>query len=398
MYISPVLPTDLKGNIDEEILVLSEKVCIESAKLTSSHNKYIINSIRELLRKTNSYYSNKIESEGTHPISIEKAMKKNFSENSKERNLQKLSLGYIETLKELEEQKGNIYNREFIKNIHRIFYEKTNIKDFLEIPFGADGKTLTMEIGRFRNIDVEVNDFLAPRHQELDSLFNEFETLYRFNKETSTKAKQLLYALSSHHRILYAHPFLDGNGRVARLFLDAALSDMNLEGYGLWNISRGLARDSKQYSENLKHADRIKQGMTDGRGVLSSRSLGYYIKYMLEVALDQIEFMKENIKMNTLGKRIENYIKMSQVGMYSIEPLPKYSELVFKELLIHGEISRGSVEVVINKSRSTATKLIKKLEEMEYIQSDTPKGSIHLKFNAYFASKIIPQLMPDIGE
>ena len=49
-------------------------ICTKSAMLVGTHNIHIINGIEDLLRKVNSYYSNKIESEGTHPIDIEKAI------------------------------------------------------------------------------------------------------------------------------------------------------------------------------------------------------------------------------------------------------------------------------------------------------------------------------------
>jgi hypothetical protein len=35
---------------------------------------------------------------------------------------------------------------------------------------------------------------------------------------------------------------------------------MKLEGYGLWNISRGLARDVKEYQRYLSYADMKRQG------------------------------------------------------------------------------------------------------------------------------------------
>jgi len=101
MYITPVLPIDIKGNIDDDLLCLAEKVCIKSASLAGNHNQIVLNSIKDLLRTTNSYYSNKIESEGTHPIDIENAMKKNFSTDEQKRNLQFLSLAYIGAQKQL---------------------------------------------------------------------------------------------------------------------------------------------------------------------------------------------------------------------------------------------------------------------------------------------------------
>lgn len=220
----------------------------------------------------------------------------------------------------------------------------------------------------------------------------EYRSIYKDN----TQALKLLGALSSHHRLVYAHPFYDGNGRVSRLHLDAMFFTMKLRGYGIWNISRGLARNVAEYQKHLSLADMIRQGATDGRGDLSLRGLKYYLHYMLEVSLDQIEFMDKSLSLSTLSNRVSKYVALSHNRMFSIEPLPKYSDILLNALLIRGEIPRGDVEAIIGKGTKTAYTLVKKLQEREYIYSDTPRGTIKIKFNTFFASKIIPDLMPDV--
>ena len=398
MYFSPILPKDIKGNLDQELLLLSEQVCIKSASLKGSHNRHIIDSIKELLRITNSYYSNMIESEGTHPIDIEKAMKKDFFEDKKRKRLQLLSLAHIDTQRFTElyiyENRGiNIYTKEFIKLLHKKFYSAENMDSFLDIEH--DGKIFKIKPGIFREDNVHVGNHIAPKYSDIDATFNSFSNHFKEIYNTHTKAQKLLYALSSHHRLLWIHPFLDGNGRISRLFLDATLFDMDLEGYGLWNISRGLARNSNDYKKNLSFADMNRQGMSDGRGVLSLRGLKYYLKFMLETALDQISFMGSNLELNRLGDRIDKFVMLSEQNMMNISPLPKYSSMLFKELLIAGELQRGKVKDIIGKKERTASMLIKTLLNMDYLESDSPKGAIRLKFNAKFASYVFPELIPN---
>jgi Fic family protein len=397
MYFTPVLPCDIKGHVDEELLSLAESVCIKSASLAGSHNRLIINAIKNFLRKTNSYYSNKIESEGTHPIDIEKAMRKDFSSDEYEKRLQLLSLAHIEVQKYIESSVSNkdelnIFTKQFILQLHNEFYTKEGMESFLTIKY--EDKELQMKPGTFREDDVHVGKHIAPKHSDLNTIFNLFENSYKSIYSPSTQALKLLYALSSHHRLVWIHPFLDGNGRISRLFLDAALLNLKLDGYGLWNISRGLARDSKEYKNQLSLADMPMQSATDGKGPLSLRGLSYYLKYMLQVALDQIEFMNKNLQLSSLGNRIDKFILLSEQGMLDSRPLPKDSSLLFKELLIRGKISRGEVQSIIKKSDRTATTLIKTLSDMDYLESDTPKGAIRLKLNAEFASYLMPDLIP----
>lgn len=397
MYFTPILPMDIKGGMDEELLSLAEKVCIKSASLSGSHNIFIINAIKDLLKKTNSYYSNKIESEGTHPLDIEKAMRKNFSSNEHEKKLQLLSLAHIDVQKYIEanalsREYTNIFTKEFILQLHYEFYTKEGMESFLDITY--EDKKLKMVPGTFRVDDVYVGKHITPKHTELESIFHLFENSYKAIYAPSTQAIKLLYALSVHHRLVWIHPFLDGNGRISRLFLDAAFLNIKLDGYGLWNISRGLARNSAEYKKYLSLADMPMQGATDGKGPLSLRGLTYYLKYMLDIALDQIEFMNKNLRLSSLGHKIDKYVLLSQQGLLSSKPLPKYSSLLFKELLISGEIPRGSVKDIINKSDRTATTLIKTLVQMNYLESDTPKSALRLKLNAEFASYLMPDLIP----
>jgi Fic family protein len=393
---TPILPTDNQGNIDPELLSMAEELCIKSSALTGSHAPQVLFGIKELLRKVNSYYSNQIESEGTHPIDIDRATRQEFSSDSKEKRLQQLSLVHIEVQRYVESYfTGNQtpYSREFILDVHKELYSHSDMENFLQIEDKQNNTTIEMIPGELRKKNVQVGRHVAPDFSQLNTLFNKYELLYKIPNHT-TQAKKVIYALASHHRLAWIHPFLDGNGRTARLILDGTFSHMSLEGYGLWNISRGLSRRSEDYKRYLALADMPRQGDLDGRGALSTKSFISYNKFMLEVALDQVDFMHKNLKMHLLHERIESYVRLSREGLLSINPLPKYSEFLFKELLLLGEMPRGKVMNVIGTKERTATALIKELIQQDFLESDTPKGAIRLKFNAHFASYIFPELIP----
>ena len=396
MDFTPLLPNDNQGNIDAELLSMAEKLCIKSASLSGSHAPQVLYGIKELLRKVNSYYSNQIESEGTHPIDIDKATRQEFSSDSKEKQLQQLSLVHIEVQKYVESyfNEGQTpYSREFILNVHRELYSHPDMAHFLQIEDKENHKIVEMIPGKLRESNVRVGQHIAPDYTELAHFFEKYEHLYKVPNH-ATQAKQVIFALASHHRLMWIHPFLDGNGRTARLVLDGIFNAMSLEGYGLWNISRGLSRRSEDYKRYLALADMVRQGNLDGRGALSTKAFISYIKFMLEIALDQVDFMNKNLKMHSLHERIESYVRLSKEGLFNTKPLPKYSELLFKELLMVGEVPRGKVMDIIGTKDRTATTLIKELIQMDFLESDTPKSAIRLNFNAHFASYIFPELIP----
>ena len=120
MRFTPIAPTGLNNIFPKELEIKAEKVCFESKELTGGYSGILLNEIKQLLRVINCYYSNKIESEGTHPINIEKALNKEFKDDSKEKELQFLALAYIETQKYLEDLQGDYlgFDVELIKEAH----------------------------------------------------------------------------------------------------------------------------------------------------------------------------------------------------------------------------------------------------------------------------------------
>jgi len=397
MNFTPIAPTDIKGNINNKLLEKANTLLLEAAKLEGSHTPQILQAVKDLLYTVNSYYSNKIESEGTHIIDIERAMQKEYSTDVKKRNLQILSLAHIEVQKECESYfsknpNSSAYDKEFILGIHKSFYSKKGMEPFLHISH----KNIKEELipGVLRQQDVKVGNHIAPYAKEVDTLMNEFEYLYNKSLKSSDAIK-LIHILSSHHRLMWIHPFLDGNGRTARLALDGAFVSIKMRGYGLWNISRGLARDSDEYKSNLAYADMIKQGERDGKGALSSTALAEFVEFMLDTALDQVEYMNKHLKLNALTEKIELYVQRVNDGLLGIAPLPKHSEKIFKYLLLSGECTRGKIPEIIGMKERTASRVISELLKRNFIVSDSKAGSIRLKIGVSMASYLFPMLVPE---
>ena len=398
MNFTPIAPTDINGNIDSNLIDKANRLLIEAAKLEGSHTPQVLQAVKELLYTVNSYYSNKIESEGTHIIDIERAMQQEYSKDTKKRNLQILSLTHIEVQKECEEyfkdaSHVSAYSKEFILGIHKQFYSKKGMEPFLHVTHENMQETITP--GAIRKRAVKVGSHIAPDAIEVDSLMSEFEYLYNKSLQ-SNDAIKLIHILSSHHRLMWIHPFLDGNGRTARLALDGAFVSMKMSGYGLWNISRGLARNSAEYKKYLAHADMIKQGERDGKGILSSQALASYVNFMLDIALDQVAYMNRHLKLNMLTSKMELYVQRVNDGLLDIEPLPKHSEKIFKYLLLSGECARGKVPKIIGMKERTASRVISQLLKRNFIASDSKAGAIRLKIGASMASYLFPMLVPEV--
>ena len=75
-----------------------------SLRLSSKAHPSTLARLRELLRAMNSYYSNRIEGQSTHPLNIERALKRDFSDRPETAKLQRIALAHIDAERELEER------------------------------------------------------------------------------------------------------------------------------------------------------------------------------------------------------------------------------------------------------------------------------------------------------
>ena len=122
-----------------------------------------------------------------------------------------------------------------------------------------------------------------------------------------SKLRQIIALAAAHHRLVWIHPFYDGNGRVARLMSRAMLRRLGI-GSSLWSVARGLARNVNRYKELLMAADEPRRNDLDGRGSLSEAALVDFCEFFLEACVDQIEFMASLLGPSELLRRIQLFV------------------------------------------------------------------------------------------
>jgi Fic family protein len=212
--------------------------------------------------------------------------------------------------------------------------------------------------------------------------------------------RPIITLAAAHHRLMWIHPFLDGNGRVTRLFTDAYFSRIGLSGYGLWNVSRGLARERDKYKNFLGAADSLREGDLDGRGNLSDRTLTEFCRFFLKICLDQTEFMNNLLALGGFLGRLEKYVSLRRAGLILSEkgeplaPLPSRAAAVLTHVAVRGEIPRGEVAGVVAASERTGRNIIKSLLEEGLLTSESEKGKLRLGFPVAAAGYWFPDLYP----
>lgn len=393
----PLHPDDPSGKLEALAMELVEK----ASKLSGTLNPITTVAIADFLRPMNSYYSNLIEGHDTHPLDIDRALKNDFSKNKAKRDLQKEAYAHINVHKKISEEFKNVKvvpiptSAIYLKEIHKKFYDYLP-EDFRSVKT-KEGKIKEVMPGEFRGIEVEVGRHVAPHFKKLDAFVERFENVYDPKaNDNKSKTKRIISIASSHHRLAWIHPFLDGNGRVVRLFSDACFMYENAHALGLWSISRGLARSNKEYKERLANADSARLGDFDGRGNLSNKFLIEFCEYFLKTAIDQIDFMSSVIDPKNMLKRIEGFATL-MVLKGRLKPVAKF---ILIDLFLKGKISKAEAMRITNTSDKTIKLIADSLVEMDLLF--TGKESItmmyYVKYPLTFSPMIFPGLYPSDKE
>ena len=213
----------------------------------------------------------------------------------------------------------------------------------------------------------------------------------RFEKAYARPGKMdsILAAATAHHRLLWIHPFGDGNGRVARLMSYAMLRE-TLDTGGIWSIARGLARDVEAYKEHLGNCDQRRRGDFDGRGHLSEEALARFTEFFLKICLDQVAFMEGLIEPEALRNRILIWSDEEARA----DRLPPKSGAVLEAILFRGELPRGDVERLLGASDRTVRRLTSQLVKRGVVTSESSRAPLRLAFPAALVERWLPGLFP----
>ena len=390
-YMEPLLPEDRDGRLSR----LALEVIRRAERLRAYLHPVTHRGVVDLVRSMNSYYSNLIEGHRTVPRDIDAALRREFAGDKAQRDLQQMHWAHVETQRWMERalQKGSvptICGAEFLCAVHREYYSRLP-PDFQEVE-NEHGKRYRVEPGELRRAVVSVGIHLAPAADAVQALLERFHEVYA--PLVSNTPEGLVAAAAAHHRLAWIHPFLDGNGRVTRLFTQAWLHLADASADGLWTLARGLARRQSDYRAALANADERRLNDFDGRGYLSERRLSEWCAFLLQTAVDQLEFMSGLLGLERMQMRIVGYAERRE----SAKELPSGSSLALREAFLRGEIPRGEVARALNVSPRTGQTVTGRLLREGLLVSDSPKGPLRLGFPGHAAASYFPDLFPAGGD
>ncbi|HTF72350.1 MAG TPA: Fic family protein [Edaphobacter sp.] len=377
------------GSRHREMLTdLAFDLAQKSAGFRRSLPTSFLTSIATLVRSMNCYYSNLIEGHNTHPVDIERALRNDYSQDARKRDLQLEATAHIAVQKWIDE--GGLkairpFSTEGICEIHRRFCELLP-EDLLWVEDPTTKQRQRVVPGEQRKGEVRVGDHIAISPGAVSRFLNRFAEVYG----NLGKADSVLVVAAAHHRLLWIHPFLDGNGRVTRLMSHAMLLDA-LDTGAVWSVARGLARNEATYKQLLANCDRPRRNDLDGRGNLSEEALAEFTRFFLTVSIDQVIFMETLVQPDHLRARIllwaEEEIRLGT--------LPPKSGSILEAVLYRGELPRQDVDTVVGTGERQARRIASSLLERGVLESDSPRAPLRLTFPAALAHRWMPGLFPE---
>ena len=370
-----------------ELTDLAVELVQRAAGLRRGLPEGINESLSSLARAMNCCYSNLIEGHDTHLTDIERALRGDYNSDTGKRKLQLEARAHISVQEWID--KGGLKSGPTavasLREIHRRFGELLP-EELLRVENPDTGEIVSVVPGELRSRGVRVGRHVPVSPGAVPRFVERFESVYRGLGKTDT----ILASAAAHQRLLWIHPFPDGNGRVARLMSDAMLSEV-LGAVRIWSISRGLARNEESYRNHLMACDTGRRNDLDGRGPLSEEALAKFTRFFLTTCIDQVDFMERL----TVPDRLLNRILLWTEEEILAGELPPQSRIIMREVLYRGEIPRGEVTRLLGSSPRHARRITSVLLKRGILVSRSTRAPLRLAFPAEFASRWLPGLFPE---
>lgn len=202
--------------------------------------------------------------------------------------------------------------------------------------------------GKFRADQVVVNDprkrkiaYIPPSASDVNNLMNE---LVDYLERDFNNTDPLLLAGIFHKQFVVIHPFMDGNGRTARIVTKYLLARMGLDTFPLFSFENYYNQNVTKYFSSV--------------GVLGDY---YDIKSEIDFT-DWLVYFTDGIIDELL--RVQKLLKVS----ISTSRLTDYEKIIVEYIKKNGSITKSEYEKITDRARSTQILDFKRLADRGVIR------------------------------
>lgn len=228
--------------VNQKLLENIKQIAVLVSELNNkSYPKTVLLEYEKIALAVSSYSSTSIEGNPL-PLTIVKKILKSRPENLRDTEQEVINYNLaLETLNEITKTgKGEALDLTLILNIQKIVTDKLISKN---------------NNGKLRREPVFVNDprkrktiYWPPDHADVKQLMDDLINYIHKNK---FKMDPLILAGLFHKQFVIIHPFIDGNGRTARLITKLLLADMGLNTFNLFSFENYYNQNVSKYFQKV---------------------------------------------------------------------------------------------------------------------------------------------------
>ncbi len=235
-------------------------------------------------------------------------------------------LNYIKVLEKLDVlTKGGIITEEDIKDI-----QKKLTQDTLDDP--EDSGVYRSERNKYvivgNRLTGEIS-FRPPVNNELPLLMKDY--ISWLNSQAAQKLDAVVFSGIAHYEFVRIHPFVDGNGRTARVIASLVLHIRGFDTKQFFCLDDFYDMDRSEYYKALKTVDPKKRDITK------------WLEYFVEGVAVSIASVREKVaRLSTerARKKIKGQIALTERQMHIVENINKNGRITISEIAKMFKITR----------------------------------------------------------
>lgn len=297
--------------------------------------KVVLYELEKVAREISTYASTSIEGNPLPLTDVKQILK------IKPQNLRKSEqevINYNKALETLNQQirKGHIpFNLNLILSIHKqVIYKLAP----------------SYQLGKLRVESVFVNDprtrktvYWPPDHKDVPQLMNDLVNFVTSHKDT---IDSLIIAGIFHKQFVIIHPFMDGNGRTARLSTKILLAEMGLNTFDLFSFENYYNKNVTNYFKNVG-------ALGNYYDIVDSTDFTIWLEYFTDGIIDELLRVKKLLPEVSVSPKTE---------------LMSHHKKILEFIREKGYISDRDYAKLTSRAKATRSLDFKKLTELGLIE------------------------------
>lgn len=277
-----------------------------------------------------------------------KAKKMILEEQKPSNNSEQMILNNYNTMQQIQTNyKNKELSIEIIKELHLILTENdNNIEDNKKGIFRTNEDEIIVSSNIINKYSYET--------PAIEFVTKELKNLIAFanNEDKKDYIHPIIKAIMLHFWFAYLHPFVDGNGRLARCLFYWYLMRNNLEIFAYYPLSSVIKNSRGQYSKAYIYTEQ------------DNYDLNYFIDYNVRKILEAKKLFENYVAKKTLEEKDLNKIVLEK-------DLNNRQEQILKDINVNklSYITLKSYRNIFDISKPTAIKDLKDLEKKDLLNS-----------------------------